>query len=675
GVQGSASGTIKINQAYAGHVLPSVFFPVDRKVVDNNINASISVSYTVVRPGQPQQVFRSQVLDLTVGLPVELGLLKILEADQALGTIQPKKVINGATLRISYKSMQAGDQIAYKWLGQYDVSQFEDVVPGDPKTNSVDVPIPAYVIAKGLRRDGNNVSVDCEVRRGQFTYTFETLSVRLLPLAVLPTPRIRGFENTTVLPVSLVGEEPRIDIAVWDFMREDQLMWLTCTGTFDDGTPYTEKLYTANKVVAGDLIKGVSLPFPLDKARLLKDGSIFEMKFWVSFPAIPSRQTATLFGVANYVIQQLPAVLPYPTLNGASGTTQEVTVDPVTIQNDTGVTVKYPGMLATDTITLSWIFEDGTNYQATLKGQTSGSVVFDLTAAQVLHNSVNSRVQLSYSMLRGDKTTPSNVQTVMVDTIAAASLPKATINNQANGSTVDLNTFVNSRVDVGKWPLIKQGQRVWVDIIGSGKVQAVLTAYLIDSLDATNGLVNKAVRRAILTSLPLGSKFQVEVRVAFDGGTEASQAVVFPVVEYGVSDSFVYKFTYFSSNNDGWKFGPAVSEPARGGMGLFIGTGSGTRAGAVLTQVINFNTVHRYRITVPIYSTSPAGTVQPVIAVEIGGKVIIGNNSIATGRWINLTADFTGPVSGAATVAIINRKADSLGNDYYIQYVQLTRLT
>ncbi|UXV17651.1 hypothetical protein N4P55_17350 [Pseudomonas fluorescens] len=675
GVQGSASGTIKINQAYAGHVLPSVFFPVDRKVVDNNINASISVSYTVVRPGQPQQVFRSQVLDLTVGPPVELGLLKILEADQALGTIEPKKVINGATLRISYKSMQAGDQIAYKWLGQYDVSQFEDVVPGDPKTNSVDVPIPAYVIAKGLRRDGNNVSVDCEVRRGQFTYTFETLSVRLLPLATLPTPRIRGFENTTVLPISLVGEEPRIDIAVWDFMREDQLMWLTCTGTFDDGTPYTEKLYTANKVVAGDLIKGVSLPFPLDKARLLKDGSIFEMKFWVSFPAIPSRQTATLFGVANYVIQQLPAVLPYPTLNGASGTTQEVTVDPVTIQNDTGVTVKYPGMLATDTITLSWIFEDGTNYQATLKGQTSGSVVFDLTAAQVLHNSVNSRVQLSYSMLRGDETTPSNVQTVMVDTIAAASLPKATINNQADGSTVDLNTFVNSRVDVGKWPLIKQGQRVWVDIIGSGKVQAVLTAYLIDSLDATNGLVNKAVRRAILTSLTLGSKFQVEVRVSYDGSTDASRAVVFPVVEYGVNDSWLYRFTDFASSNGGWAFGPAAKAPVRGGMGLFFGTPAGTPAGALITQTLNFNTAFRYRITVPVFNTSPAGTLQPIISVEVGGRVVIANTTVPARNWTYIKAEFTVPANSAASVAVINRQAGSNGNDFHIQFVELKRLT
>ncbi len=540
----SVTGTIDVTAATEGITLPSLSIPVSTDILVANYNGSVRISYSVEHLGPPPRVLRSIVIDVTVGPAVELGLLKVLESDPTTGNIRPITVIGGATLQISYKSMREGDQIAYKWQGQYDVSRFEAVVAGDPATNSINVVIPADVIAKGVRQSGNAVTVECEVKRGQFVYTFQTLNVLLLPLKVFPTPYIDGFENTTVLPVDKLPAVATIKVAPWEFISEGQFYWVTVEGTLAGGASYTEDLAVAKLLNVDDLTKGISLALSADKVHLLEDDSVFKIRVWVSFPELPTKQTAILFSVASYVLQQLPAELPFPTLNGAPSAQQTVTIDPLNFQGSTLVTVKYPGMLATDRITVEWIQWNGTQIPLTLNGVTGGSVTFDFTSSQVMHNSVNSTVQLKYSIVRGGRTIPSSVQTVNVLTIAQASLPRPSINGLAEGAILDLTSFTgNAQLALKTWPLIKTGHRVWITLSSNGVAPlSVLAAYFVTATEVTNGLTNIPVLRSWLEKLPNNSTLVVGGRVAFDGDQEESKAVELDSTSYALKKNHIENF-------------------------------------------------------------------------------------------------------------------------------------
>ncbi|MCK6188402.1 hypothetical protein [Pseudomonas sp. EYE_354] len=673
----STTGTIEVTSATAGEVLTTLGIGVGSDILMQNIDGSLRITYSVVRPGQPPTVMRAEVLDITVGLPVELDLLKILEADMTDNTLAPRHAINGVTLRISYKSMRKDDQIAYKWNGEYDVSRFEGVTAGVPTTNSVDVLIPSEVIAKGIRQGGNNITIECELKRGQFIYTFATLYLRLLPLAVLPTPYVRGFENTTMLPISLLGQAPRIDIPVWIFMLVDQPMWLTVTGTFDDDTPYTEELYTANKVIADDLVKGVSLPLPLDKVRRLKDASLFEMRLWVSLPGIPNKQTATLFGVAHYIIEQLPAVLPYPTLNGVSSTAQEVTVDPLDIQNATSVTIKYPGMLATDSITLSYIFQNGSVLNKATAGQASGAVVVDFTADKVLHNSVNSRVQLKYSIVRAGKVTPSNVQTVIIKAIASASLPRALINNLAHGAALTLKDFSgDAKASVIAWPLIKAGQTVYLSLVAGGRELRVLDGYTVSALEATNGIVGKALSRDWLAWVVHDSTLEVRLSVGFDGSKDLASVVPFPTTNYKMRS--LPDVTDFQDGTlNGWRVESAgIGGAIIGAAGSRVwshNTSSGVNqyAGFVLMKRIHTIPGHRYKISAAVRQFN-VGTKTPKLRVTVrySSSPTV---TVSSGNWVIISHTAVVDVENSF-FSLTSAEAAWNGNDYQVAWLKIEKV-
>ncbi|MGY2231298.1 hypothetical protein HX780_05790 [Pseudomonas tolaasii] len=531
--QSSFATVIKVTKATEGPTFTTLGIPLSLSVLNSNLDGSIRVSYAVMTPGSPPTRLVSQVRDYTIGVPVVLKTLKILEANASAATIAPTNVLNGATLVIDYSQKRVDDVLRWKWNGQYDVSKVEGEIKVSSAAASITVAIPSEIVAMGLRPDGNGITVSCELIRGQTRYAFDDLKLVLLPLASLPTVRISGFGSATVLPVSQLTATTVIEIEPWEFMFIGQPVWMTCTGTRADGASYANTILIAYKVTAKDLVSGISVLVPLADMNTLQDGSSFRIEGSVSFPGIASPQTATPFGTANYLIQQLPAVLAHPTLNGISSTAQTVTVDPLTVQSKVSVTVAYAGMLVTDVITMQWIQWDGTQIPLTLKGATSGSVVFDFTSSQVLHNSVNSVVQLKYSIVRNGKTTSSNVQTVNVSTIAAPNMPRPLINNLASGATFHINSLTaDALLTLPKWPLSKAGQRVWITLTCAGQTLAIRSAHAITAAEASNGLVNIPVSRNWLLGLPVNGVLSITGWVMYDGSAIHTRPVAFQSASY-----------------------------------------------------------------------------------------------------------------------------------------------
>lgn len=536
GPGGSASGKIDINSGTAGKLLP---YPVSRSILDNNNNGSLRISYSLLRPGTPPQVLRSEVLHVTVGVGVFLDRPVIVGASTLPDKLNPLAVLEGATVIAGINPTLATDRIYFDWLPEDGLGSITEDAPGNAVTHKTSVLIEPRAIARSLRQGGSIVYVRFWFNRGTFPYASETVPLQLLEITGWPTPKIDGV-NGTILNLPTLDPNAHTRVAIWHFMFEGQRMWMEYEGTKADGTSWNEHTYTGNEVIPADLIHGVRPPTPVDKLNLLKDGSDLFIRFWVSLLESPDKNTAILFGETHYRVQAQPSVLPHPFIGGAPGNSADETVNPLAIEHNTTVTVKYAGMSDKDDITLSWLFANGTSVEKTLKGVVGGEVVYNLTSDKVLHRSVNSTVQLKYSVVREGvpDPIPSAVQTVVVSPIPAASLAGPLINGKPNGSSVDLNDFTgNAKASLAKWPLSNIGQWVWITVSSAGVASLeVLGAggVAISATEAANGLVDKPVLRSWLEALTNNKLITVTAEVNFTGTPDRANAVEFSLTNYTI---------------------------------------------------------------------------------------------------------------------------------------------
>lgn len=527
GVGGSTGGEIDV--VVAGQIS----FSVDRQFVDLNNNGTIRFGYTLIRGSD---TLRSEVLEVTVGKA--LGVLprpEVLEASRHPDELRPESATVKATIEVSFPTMSPEDRILAVWSGLPDIGTHEETQFGNTfKTVHFDVP--SDVIGASILPEGRVITVQYFVLRGTRKIPSPILLLQLLPLTTLPIPTIEGQDNPILNIARLNGLE-RTLINVWEFSHPVQRMWMEYEGEYDDGERFFEATYTANLVTSDGAMQGIMPPTPVDELRKLKNDSFLKIRFWVSFDRSSDRSHATLFRVREYVVQAVPGVLPHPFIGGASGVGPEVTVDPLPIEHNTTVTVRYDGMRSTDEITLSWFFHDCTEEQRTLDGQDGGTVVFNLTSAGFLNYSVNSTVQLKYSVLRegSPEPIPSEVQTVQVNTIPAIDLPAPLINNIANNGVINLPTISgNPNSAVAKWPLSAKDQYVWLYCIAGDNVLTVIDGEPIDGTEAANGLTNKPVWRTWLAALADNTSIRVVLKVAYTRANDVEQAVVFSETLYTV---------------------------------------------------------------------------------------------------------------------------------------------
>ncbi|MET0934592.1 MAG: hypothetical protein ABWX83_01285, partial [Luteibacter sp.] len=108
---------------------------------------------------------------------------------------------------------------------------------------------------------------------------------------------------------------------------------------------------------------------------------------------------------------------------------------------------------------------------------------------------------------------------------------------EADGATLDLRLFDgDATIAVVPWPLIAQGQRVWLDAAGTradGTKDriAVLEASVLTSDDVGKGL-EATLGRAWLDTLAENSTLTLTLSTAFDGSTDHAHAVAFPPAVY-----------------------------------------------------------------------------------------------------------------------------------------------
>ena len=227
--------------------------------------------------------------------------------------------------------------------------------------------------------------------------------------------------------------------------------------------------------------------------------------------------------------------LSHPTLRN-HGDGSLVNVNPLDIQHETAVIVQYNDMLTTDRISLKWYYPDCTTpYIADKNGLAGKRVEFIISAnSGIVPPSVGKTIQVQYIVTRGSQEHTSHFLTLNVASIAPGDLPSPLINGLGNGELLNLNTFLgNAKASLAKWPLSKTGQRVWMTCSSSSALPLpVLSGYAINSTEAANGLVDKAVLRSWLEGLSNNSQVTIGTKVTFNGSADDAQAQAFPTTTY-----------------------------------------------------------------------------------------------------------------------------------------------
>ncbi|MBN2979437.1 hypothetical protein [Pseudomonas lactucae] len=550
GADGSDRDSFMINGATEGKPL---VFDVPRALVANNRDGEIRLRYYLERENEDTRYSHELVVSVGKALG-DFEVPEVIGATKSPDQLMPEVVTDGATIRVTFPEMLPTDRVRAEWRGLAGIGTWEDTQNGSA-SKVLDFNVPKEVVGANILPAGRDIEVQYFLIRGRETDS-PVLRLRLLTLTTKPMPLIDGIGDVPVLELFNLLNTARTRTAPWLFSHREQRVWMEYSGIRAGGAPFIDTTYSANRLGEVDEVAGLSPPAPVDKLKDLRDDSILTITVKTSFDRSQHEANAVTMNVKQYRIQALPGTLPHPTLEGADGTGPAVSVNPLNIEHNRVVNVSYSPMSPLDKITLEWIHHDGAIPYIPPKDGLDGGTVAFLIDMNILARSVNSQVQLRYSIVRGGHTIESYIQTVNVGTISLDQLPAPTLNGLAEG-LLDLTQFTGDALAaVKKWPLSAAGtyaQRVWLMCTSpTAEPLYVLRNHVLTATQQANGLSNVAVARAWLLGLKYGAEVTVTCKVTYDGSELESKAIVFPMARFSVKQGLLDITTFTNNDMNGW---------------------------------------------------------------------------------------------------------------------------
>ncbi|WP_268800091.1 hypothetical protein [Pseudomonas huanghezhanensis] len=254
-LEGSGSDWIPITTAIAGKPLD---FTIPRSLVEPNINDEVRVLYTLER-GATGTFQYSATLDLVIGKLIgELPAPTVVQA--SAGVLDPMNALAGATVRVSYASMEAQDLVTLVWLGSTGIGTPADQEKPGSANGQVEFTVPATVIGANI---GREVSVYYRVKRYTAGKQSEMLRLPVLPFGDpdkdLPHPVItQANSQTMTLNLATFTGNGTATVAKWPFILEGQRVWLRLEGETSGGGVYSITLLDGAPLTSGQASAGLS---------------------------------------------------------------------------------------------------------------------------------------------------------------------------------------------------------------------------------------------------------------------------------------------------------------------------------------------------------------------------------------------------------------------------------
>jgi hypothetical protein len=208
-------------------------------------------------------------------------------------------------------------------------------------------------------------------------------------------------------------------------------------------------------------------------------------------------------------------------------------LNPVMAENGATVRVAYTPMSSSDLIAVVWAGTPGlgTPDLEPKNGSASGVVEFAVPVSAVAFN-IGKTVELAYYVVRGDEQFGPYELSLSVTAMPQSALEAPTVPQAGSQQAeLDLSSFTgDAQVRRGIWPLIGDGQKIWLTVEGTtaqGPLSLTLAnARLITADEVRSGLNVPLVRTELQRFTP-GSEIVVRLKVSFDGSSVASNATEF----------------------------------------------------------------------------------------------------------------------------------------------------
>jgi hypothetical protein len=141
---------------------------------------------------------------------------------------------------------------------------------------------------------------------------------------------------------------------------------------------------------------------------------------------------------------------------------------------------------------------------------------------------------------------------LMEEDMTIIKIPQAT---ESTPGKLDLSTFTgDAEFIIPPWPVIAEGQLVWLDMISESSTQHFLNAYPV-TLDEVSTGITRPIRRSLLETTPDGSLLEFAQKVQFNGSGSANGARPFPALKLllqhngGGSGDIVEDFETYASGD------------------------------------------------------------------------------------------------------------------------------
>ncbi|MFJ4543305.1 Ig-like domain repeat protein, partial [Pseudomonas sp. NPDC088885] len=519
-----------------------------------------SVPYELVKAIAMGRAEASFVLHKTDGTPAQSSKRTFAEVVGDVSTLPEPKIrelvgdtlepdVPRATVDVRYPGMASGDLINLIWLGTdadgkpYLHEQQHTVTLNEAQANLVTI----YIDSKHVKALVNGtLDLSYRVSNDDVMLYGVRESERLLVLvqvivATLPAPKVPEAINDVLDPEKV---ENNITVRV-DFpeTKKGDILTYYLNGpraSTSDWLPITTPT------------EGKILNFRVD-ARYVQDNIGQNIKvFYSLWRAALERfeYSPTLILMVGETLGELPA----PTVTQAP----TGTLDPMAALNGIDISVSFTNMKPDQDI-IRLIFQGtpgaGSSEDQKLPGHESGTVVFPLPPSVVGAN-ISKNVNVQYEVIRNAQATLSKVLDLKVSGFLdpESQLPRPQV-LEAAGGILDLTTLAgNASTRVAKWPFSALKQRLWLIFEGETQDGAVHRINMLNGVEITTGQVIDGLHEVLLRSelMKLGHATSAKVicKVAFDGGTVESAALVFPIQQLTVRTRHDYVTPVISEVSD-----------------------------------------------------------------------------------------------------------------------------
>ncbi|WP_218179817.1 hypothetical protein [Pseudomonas gingeri] len=309
------------------------------------------------------------------------------------------------------------------------------------------------------------------------------------------------------------------------------LWWGSITGRYRD------------QITLNSVTDKIDVPFTIPKALVEGNrGGTVQALYWVKRANGHVSPSAILLMSIGAAMDLLA-----PSVKEATGTAPTQQLNPVAASTALTVVIPNYGLQPGDEVRVTWAGTAGEGSYVTPVQELPPNREIDIPMEVIAYN-LGEPVTVSYTVTRnGDESLPSDLLTLTVLDMPADALEPSkprileAANNGAGPELNVSNLTGDATVRIDSWPLIAQGQRIWLRLVGTkddGSGYEKLWGGASNWVSAEwyrQGYGEKIVPESELRALRDGSTLTLEFKASFNQSLDEDQATLFPLRTYTVN--------------------------------------------------------------------------------------------------------------------------------------------